>query len=175
VVAVVTPAAAAAPADRPRTAELVVFVGLQAAGKSSFYRERFAATHVLVSKDLLRNNRKPQRRQLRLVEEALARGRSVVVDNTNPTAAERAPLVTLGRGHGARIVGYYFPAPLTDCLVRNAGREGRARVPSVALYATARKLERPRRTEGFDALFQVRLTGPAGFEVAVMEEAREDT
>ena len=31
-------------------AELIVFVGLQASGKSTFFRERFAATHDLVSK-----------------------------------------------------------------------------------------------------------------------------
>jgi len=33
--------------------ELVIFIGLQATGKSTFYRARFAATHVLVSKDLM--------------------------------------------------------------------------------------------------------------------------
>ena len=100
---------------------------------------------------------------------ALARGCSVVVDNTNPTAAERAPLVALGQAYGARIVAYYFASDLADCLARNAGREGRARVPPVGLYATVKKLEPPRRDEGFEALFQVRLTGSAGFEVAALE------
>src|SRR5262245_59429337 len=32
--------------------DLVVFVGLQGAGKSTFYRAQFAGTHELVSKDL---------------------------------------------------------------------------------------------------------------------------
>jgi predicted kinase len=31
--------------------ELVVFIGLPASGKSSFYRQRFSSTHALVSKD----------------------------------------------------------------------------------------------------------------------------
>jgi predicted kinase len=31
--------------------ELVIFIGLQASGKSTFYHERFARTHVHVSKD----------------------------------------------------------------------------------------------------------------------------
>ena len=74
--------------------ELVIFVGLQGAGKSSFYRARFAASHVLVSKDRLRNNRRPSRRQGQLIEEALQTGRSVVVDNTNPTVQDRPRLVT---------------------------------------------------------------------------------
>lgn len=42
--------------------ELIIFVGLQASGKSSFYRARFAANHEHVSKDLLRNNSQPERR-----------------------------------------------------------------------------------------------------------------
>jgi predicted kinase len=37
--------------------ECVILIGLPASGKSTFFRERFAATHDHVSKDLLRNNR----------------------------------------------------------------------------------------------------------------------
>jgi predicted kinase len=81
---------------------------LQAAGKSTFYRERFAGTHTLVSKDVLRNNPQPERRQQQLIAEALAAGRSVVVDNTNPTPEVRAPLIALGRQYGATVVGYSF-------------------------------------------------------------------
>jgi predicted kinase len=65
-------------------AELVILVGLQASGKSTFFREQFAATHEHVSKDLLRNNRTRNRRQRELIEAALWAGRPVVVDNTNP-------------------------------------------------------------------------------------------
>jgi len=47
--------------------ELVILVGLQASGKSTFYRRHLSGTHVLVSKDLLRNNRRPARRQVQLI------------------------------------------------------------------------------------------------------------
>ena len=63
--------------------ELVIFIGLQASGKTSFYRSRLAQTHVHISKDLMRNNRRPERRQQQLVREALSAGRSLVVD-THP-------------------------------------------------------------------------------------------
>ena len=43
-------------------AELIIFVGLDASGKSSFLRKRLAATHEHVSKDLFRNNRNRNRR-----------------------------------------------------------------------------------------------------------------
>jgi predicted kinase len=141
--------------------ELVLFIGLQGSGKSSFYRERFADSHVLVSKDLWPHARRRDARQRRLISEALASGRSVVVDNTNPTPELRAPLISLGKSHGARVIGYAFESLLEDCLARNAKREGRARVPEVALYATRKVLRWPSPAEGFDALSFVRFT-PGG-------------
>jgi signal recognition particle GTPase len=35
--------------------ELIVFVGLQGAGKTTYYHANLAATHVHVSKDLMKN------------------------------------------------------------------------------------------------------------------------
>src|SRR5947209_14086033 len=98
--------------------ELVVLIGLQGSGKSSFYRARFAGTHDWVSKDRFPNNRNPARRQRHLVEEALGAGRSAVVDNTNPTPEDRADLIALARSLGATVAGYYFESRLPDCLGR---------------------------------------------------------
>jgi predicted kinase len=145
--------------------EVVIFVGLQASGKSSFFRERFAATHEHVSKDLFRNNRDRNRRQAQLIESALGRGSSVVVDNTNPTVGDRRPLIQLGREFGARVVGYYFDSTVRQCIGRNRRRTGKDRVPDVAIFATAKKLERPSYSEGFDELFRVRLANGSTFEV----------
>jgi predicted kinase len=145
--------------------ELVLFVGLQGSGKSSFYRARFAGSHDLVSKDRFPNNRNPTRRQRQLIEEALAAGRSVVVDNTNPTAPERAELIALARAFGARVVGHYVESRLADCLERNRRRQGKARVPDVALYATRKRLCRPSPAGGFDRLYYVRLLGEGEFEI----------
>lgn len=143
--------------------ELVIFVGLQAAGKSTFFRERFAATHEHVSKDLLRNNRNRNRRQEQLIRAALERGVSVVVDNTNPTVEDRRVLTELGRELGAKVVGYYFDSTVRQSVGRNRRRAGKDQVPDVAVFATAKRLEPPSYSEGFDELYRVRLTG--GFEV----------
>jgi predicted kinase len=69
--------------------ELVVLVGLQASGKSTFFHERFAETHQHVSKDLFPHKGNKNGRQEHLLRAALSAGRSVVVDNTNPTPEDR--------------------------------------------------------------------------------------
>lgn len=145
--------------------ELVLLIGLQASGKTRFFQTRFAATHVHLSKDLWPNARNREAHLRRRLGSALAEGRSVVIDNTNASEAARAPLIAIGREHGSRVIGYDFESRLRDCLERNARRPGRARVPDVALYATARRLEEPRLAEGFDALFHVRMAEAGGFEV----------
>ena len=145
--------------------ELMIFIGLQASGKSTFFRGRFAATHELISKDLFPNNaRNRNRRQEELIRAALSGGRPVVVDNTNPTVEDRQTLVRQGREHGAKIVGYYFESTARECIERNRLRAGKAKVPDVAIYATAKKLVPPSYSECFDELFRVRLTG-LSFEV----------
>ncbi len=137
--------------------EVVLLMGLQGAGKTTFYQERFAATHAYVSRDCLRNHRRPRRREQELIRLALAEGRSVVVDNTHPAAADRAPIIALAREFGARVSGYFLESELEACLERNRQREGKARVPEVALYTTIRAFELPRYEEGFDELRLVRI------------------
>ena len=152
--------------------ELVILVGLQASGKSTFARTRFGASHVYVSKDAMPNVRKKEQRQRQLVEEALSQRRGVVVDNTNPRVVDRAALIELGRAYRAEVVGYYFAADLAACLERNRRREGRDRVPEVALFATIKKLEQPSYAEGFDALYHVRVAGDGGFEIRPWQETQ---
>lgn len=97
---------------------------------------------------------------------ALGDGRSVVVDNTNPSIAARAPLIALARANGAKIIGYVFATAAADALRRNRAREGRLRVPDVAIFATRKKLEPPSYDEGFDELYEVVLDeGARRFDV----------
>jgi predicted kinase len=144
---------------------LVVLVGLPAAGKSTFTRERFP-NHELVSKDLWPNARNRERRQQRLVEAALAAGRPVIVDNTNPSPEERAPLLAIARKLGNAVDGYWFVPDVAGSFARNALREGRSRVPDVAIRAVRARLVEPTREEGFSRLFHVTLE-PSGFVVIV--------
>jgi predicted kinase len=150
--------------------DLAILIGLQASGKSSFYRSQLAVTHAHVSKDLLRNNRRPGRRQAQLITEALAEGRSVAVDNMNATVEIRKELIDLGRAHGATITGYYVGARLEDCLARNAARTGKDRVPDIGLFSVVKVLTRPSYSEGFDRLYYVSLGDDGAFTVETWKE-----
>lgn len=137
--------------------ELVILIGLQASGKSSFYQSRFSSTHIHISKDRLPKSSDKNRRQLELLQSSLAAGKSVVVDNTNARKADRMALIEAGRRFNAKIIGYYFESILKDCLERNRQRK-EGQVPAVALYTSTKKLEPPTIDEGFDKLYFVRLT-----------------
>ena len=63
----------------------IIFFGIQASGKSTFYRERFFHSHVRLSLDLLRTRHRERQFLLTCVQ-TQAR---FVVDNTNPTVVER--------------------------------------------------------------------------------------
>jgi predicted kinase len=152
--------------------ELVIFVGLQASGKSTYYRAFLAETHTLVSKDLMPNVRQRQQRQEALIAAALEAGQSVAVDNTSPTLEDRAALIQIGKRFGAAITGYWFPTTTAAALKRNRQREGKARVPDVAIYATMKKLAAPTFAEGFDHIFIVQIAEDGGF---VMNEMAKGT
>ena len=81
------------------------------------------------------------------------------------TTTSSAAKARKGRAHGARISGYYFEPSVSGSLARNREREGRARVPDVAIYATSKKLTPPSYAEGFDALYDVPIAGHGAFEV----------
>jgi predicted kinase len=149
---------------------VAVLIGLQASGKTTFCRRVLAVDHVVVSKDAFPSARHPQRRQMRLVNEALAEGRSVAVDNTNPSPQEWQPLIDAARAHGAATVGYWFAPDLAGAQERNARREDHARVPDVGLFATLTRLRPPRRSDGFDRRYRVAFDGTGGFDVQPMPD-----
>jgi predicted kinase len=148
--------------------EAVILVGIQGSGKTSFYRERFLDTHVRLSLDLLRT----QQRLDVLLHACLAVGQPFVLDNTNVHAAGRRRVVRQALAAGYRAVCYLFEPDLPAALVRNAGRQGKARVPNVALRHALRRLERPTPEEGYEAIYSVRIGADGAFVVCSPAESR---
>ena len=73
--------------------EMVLIIGIQATGKSSFYLERFFRTHIRVNLDML----KTHHREDLLVKACLGGKTPFVVDKMNLTRADRAAYIGLRR------------------------------------------------------------------------------
>lgn len=134
---------------------LVIMTGLQGSGKSTFYSKYLSADYVRINLDTL----KTRYQEKLMIEKCLSESLNYAVDNTNPTRADRERYIIPAKEAGYRIVGYYIDASVAYCLQRNAQRDGKARVPDVAIYATAKKLEIPSYDEGFDELYIVKNDG----------------
>ncbi len=65
--------------------EAIIFIGVQATGKSSFYVQRFLDTHLRLNMDML----KTRHRESVLLRAFIEDKASFVVDNTNPTRKDR--------------------------------------------------------------------------------------
>jgi predicted kinase len=141
--------------------EAVILIGIQASGKSSFYKERFFDTHVRINLDML----KTKHRQQLLLDACLAGKQPFVVDNTNVTAEVRSYFIGPAKAAGFRVVGYYLRSDVRSGLSRNSQREERARVPDKGLLGTYKQLQIPSREEGFDALYYVSINATGDFVV----------
>ena len=147
--------------------EMILFIGGQAAGKSTFYQQCFRDTHLRLNLDMLRT----RHREAILLEACLRMKQPFVVDNTNPTPEDRQRYILPAKTAGFRVVGYYFAIRLETALRRNARREGRQLIPEKGVLATYRRLQRPAWSEGFDALHDVR---PVGGQRFIVEAWRDE-
>ena len=128
----------------------ILFTGLQASGKTTFYQQQFPDL-VHVNLDTLHTRNKERI----LLDECFASGASFVVDNTNPTRKDRERYISRAKENGYRVIGYYFQSSISACKERNSRRTGKALLPVSALAATHRTLELPGWDEGFDELYYV--------------------
>jgi predicted kinase len=141
--------------------EAVVLCGVQGSGKTTLYRERFLDTHVRVSMDLLRT----RAREEAFLNLCLQTRQRFVVDNTNPTAADRRRYVEPARAAGFKVIGYLVEVDAAEALARNEEREGKRRVPASGVIGTARRLIRPTPEEGFDELWHATAAPGGGWRV----------
>ena len=134
---------------------MVLMIGIQGSGKSTFYHKYLADGYVRVNLDTL----KTRNREEQLVSECFREGKSFAVDNTNPTRADRQRYIPLAQYWGYKVVGYFMESKLQTCIERNNQRSGKAKISVTAIAATANKLQLPSFDEGFDELYFVKNNG----------------
>lgn len=134
---------------------LVIMMGLQGSGKSTFYQKYLSDGFVRVNLDTL----KTRHREEVLIKECLEKGRNFAIDNTNPTKADRQRYIPLAIANGYKVIGYFMESKIIDCIERNNKRKGAAKIPTTAIVATSNKLQLPSYDEGFDELYFVHNDG----------------
>lgn len=145
--------------------ECVLLIGIQASGKTTFYKEEFFSTHVRINLDMLKTRYKED---IYLAASFQAK-QNFVVDNTNPTRNDRRKYIELSESQQCKVIGYFMEPDLESCLARNEARQGKARIPTVAIRNTLKKLETPDYEEGFDELYYVKIED-GQFIVSKMEK-----
>lgn len=141
--------------------QLIIFTGVQASGKSSFYLLNLHHSHLRINLDML----KTRHRENLIFEACLASKAKCVIDNTNPTREDRARYIQRALDAGFEVIAYYFETDLSSTLERNSYRIGKANIPEVGVRATYKKLEMPTLEEGFTEIYVVKIIGNGEFSV----------
>ncbi len=140
--------------------EAIIFCGIQATGKTTFFKDHFFKTHIRISLDQLNTRNKEQK----FIETCIATQQKFVVDNTNPTKEDREKYISIAKANKFKVVGYYFQSKLSDALDRNSRRLAKENIPEVGIKGTFSRLEIPSFEEGFDELFFVEI-GDNNFKI----------
>ena len=141
--------------------QCVIFIGIQASGKSTFFQQQFFHTHLRLNLDMLNT----RHREEILLRACLEAKQPFVIDNTNVTREDRTRYINAAKAAGFNVIGYYFQSKLQESIDRNSNRSGKALIPVKGILATHRKLELPSYNEGFDELFYVSINNAGEFIV----------
>ncbi|XP_071953496.1 uncharacterized protein F21D5.5-like [Antedon mediterranea] len=144
-------------AVEPKDKDLIIMVGPPACGKSAFYRNYLEKHgYVRVNQDTL----KTQAKCLALASDSIKGGKSVVIDNTNPSSVTREAYIQVAKknGYGVRCVVMDVPVELAKHLnyVRqNYTKSAVRRIPNVAYNMYKKNFTEPKKSEGIDEIFRL--------------------
>ena len=124
--------------------ELIIFIGIPASGKSTFYIKHYLGSHIHINLDTL----KSRSREWALFTTAVAYDSDIVVDNTNINKEKRARYINYVKTRGYTIKCVNFKASAKDCNLRNIGRK--AEVPKGVIERFLNDYEEPSHAEGFN-------------------------
>jgi len=142
------------------TQEIILLVGSPASGKSSFAKESFVSKgYVWINRDTLKTKEKC----MKATKEALDKGKSVIVDNTNPTKENRSFYINEAQKRSLPIHCYHLVTAKSICRHLNMFRENitggaHAHVPKIAFAVYNKNFEPITEEEGFNSITQVKFS-----------------
>ena len=126
--------------------EYVIMIGVALSGKTT-YREANFPDHKVLALSYFDNNRNAE---MRVIEEYLKEGKSIVVDDTNLTQKIRKMHIDMAKKYHAKIIGIFMNTSTNLLQQRQMGR--RNSFPLVVINKQLKELETPLKEEGFEML-----------------------
>ncbi len=130
---------------------MVLLVGCPSSGKSTL-RERYFTPHghVTVNRDTLGT----QSKCLAVASDSLREGKSVIIDNTNPSKSVRKTYIDIGAKHGVPVRCIHLDvdrglAVHLNYFRQNCSKGAKRRVPAVGYRVYEKHFEPPELSEGF--------------------------
>lgn len=150
--------------------QLILLIGVQASGKSTFYQRYFARSHLRINLDML----KTRHREKIIFDACIVSKTKCVIDNTNMRQEDRARYIQQAHTAGFEIIAYYFETDLKSTLERNAKREGKAKIVEKGVVATYHRLEIPELNEGFSKIYCIKIIENNEFDMKILAEQQEE-
>lgn len=144
----------------PPLQTMVIMHGMPATGKTSFVRRHLVSRgYVWINQDTMQTFT----RCARATRESLARGKSVVIDNTNANHTSRAKFIDIAKAHehDLKVIALTMTTPKELAQHLNIVREreskgGVRHVPIVAYHSFLKRAIEPDMSEGFDRTAKVK-------------------
>uniref|UniRef100_A0A915HWA7 PNK FHA domain-containing protein n=1 Tax=Romanomermis culicivorax TaxID=13658 RepID=A0A915HWA7_ROMCU len=144
--------------------EMIIFVGYPAAGKSTLAKKLKAnPNYVIICQDELKTSQKC----LKMAEDSLNLGKSVVIDNTSPDKESRSKFLNLvdkAKYPSCKKRCFLFNATLEQAKHNNKFRnladltdDKHKNVDDIVLYSFRKKFQAPTKDEGFDEIVRINL------------------
>jgi len=134
--------------------EMIILVGHPGCGKSTFSKTYLIPNgYVHVNRDTLKTPAKC----LSATEAALSSGKSVVIDNTNPSAEARSQYIQAAKKHGVPVRCVHFDIPEDVAKHMNFYRERlgiSAHVPRIGYAVFNKQFQPPTKEEGFTEIIE---------------------
>ena len=129
--------------------DVVIMVGYQGSGKSTFAAKHFGDRYTILQGDILKTEAK-MTKHLKL---ELGAGNSVVLDATNPSIKKRAVFIKIAKDNGARVRIVHIASTIEEALMNNAKRD--KPIPKIAFYLFRKHYEQPTIEEGVEEVITV--------------------
>lgn len=140
-----------------KSPELVILVGAPATGKSTFRKRYFEPNgYIAVNRDTMGTMQKC----VKAATEALKSGKSVVADNTNPSAAARKDFIDCAKKNGVPCRCFVMDTPIELAHHMNYFRQTQTsgsvrRIPDVGYNVYKKNFETPTKAEGFTEIIKI--------------------